>query len=56
MSYNDDELKIDDPAEDELDLDLETGIDDPLDDDLGTNDDEESLDVPEFAGLDGSLY
>lgn len=57
MSYDDEELKIDDVNDEEENLDseleLDSDLDDPLlDDDLLIEDDE---DMPEeFAGLDGS--
>jgi hypothetical protein len=56
MSYSDDEFKIGDTEEADLDLDLDVDLDEPIEEDLlGI---EEGIEEPEedFAGLDGSMY
>lgn len=57
MSYNDDELKIGEVGEDDVDLDVDPGIDlgDPLDEDIAALDEEDSTSEG-FAGLDGAEY
>lgn len=58
MSYSDDEFKIGEVEEGDLDLDLDPALDDPIEDDLlGIEGDHTANDGDEeFAGLDGSSY